>query len=293
MEENVSVQWFPGHMAKTRRKIKENLALVDAVAEIIDARIPQSSRNPEIDALVAAKPRLVLMNKADVADPIENKKWIRWFEERGITALPVDCKTGAGLNRVLPTVRTLLADKIAGWQQKGMAGRSIKIMVVGIPNVGKSSFINRMAKGDSAKVENRPGVTRGNQWFSLDKGYELLDTPGVLWPKFDDPKVGERLAFTGAVKDEILDAEQLAARLSWILWNEHRELLCARYKLSGTEQPENGFELLEMIARRRGMLIPGGKADTERAANAVLEEFRAGKIGRITLECRSSSVKTT
>ena len=292
MEESVSVQWFPGHMAKTRRKIKENLTLVDAVAEIIDARIPQSSRNPEIDALVAAKPRLVLMNKADVADPAENKKWVRWFEERGIAALAVDCKTGAGLNRVLPAVRTLLADKIAGWQQKGMTGRSIKIMVVGIPNVGKSSFINRMAKGDSAKVENRPGVTRANQWFSLGKGYELLDTPGVLWPKFDDPLVGERLAFTGAVKDEILDAEQLAARLSWILWNEHREQLCGRYKLSGTEQPENGFELLELIARRRGMLISGGEADTERAANTVLEEFRSGKIGRITLECRSSSAKT-
>lgn len=285
MEENVSVQWFPGHMAKTRRKIKENLALVDAVAEIIDARIPQSSRNPEIDALVAAKPRLVLMNKADVADPAENKKWIRRFEEQGVTALPVDCKTGVGLNRVLPAVRELLTDKIAVWQQKGMTGRAVKIMVVGIPNVGKSSFINRMAKGDSAKVENRPGVTRGNQWFSLGKGYELLDTPGVLWPKFDDPQVGERLAFTGAVRDEILDAEQLAARLGWILWNDHRDLLCARYKLSGKEEPANGFELLETVARRRGMLISGGEADTERAANTLLEEFRAGKIGRITLEC--------
>ncbi len=288
-----SIQWFPGHMAKTRRLIQANLKLVDMVLEITDARIPQSSRNPELDRWVEGKPRMLVLNKCDNADPSMTKRWLRYYEKRGIPAMACDCKTGAGLNRVLPTVRTLLADKIAGWQQKGMAGRSIKIMVVGIPNVGKSSFINRMAKGDSAKVENRPGVTRGNQWFSLDKGYELLDTPGVLWPKFDDPKVGERLAFTGAVKDEILDAEQLAARLSWILWNEHRELLCARYKLSGTEQPENGFELLEMIARRRGMLIPGGEADTERAANAVLEEFRAGKIGRITLECRSSSVKTT
>lgn len=286
MEENVSVQWFPGHMAKTRRKIKENLALVDAVAEIIDARIPLSSRNPEIDTLIASKPRIVLMNKADVADPEENKKWIRWFADRGIPALAVDCKTGAGLGRVLPAVRTLLADKIAGWQQKGMTGRTVKIMVVGIPNVGKSSFINRMAKGVSAKVENRPGVTRGNQWFSLGKGYELLDTPGVLWPKFDDPAVGERLAFTGAVKDDVLDSEQLAARLSWILWHDHRAMLCARYKLNETAEPANGFELLELIARRRGMLISGGEADTERAAAAVLEEFRAGKIGRITLECR-------
>jgi ribosome biogenesis GTPase A len=272
-------------MAKTRRLISENLSAVDIVIELLDARIPASSRNPEIDKLTAGKPRLVLLTKSSLADPTATDRWIRYLSARADHAcLAIDTVTGTGVKAIAPAVREILADKLRRYAKKGMEGRQIRAMVVGIPNVGKSSFINRMAKGGSAKVENRPGVTRGNQWFSLGKGYELLDTPGVLWPKFDDRTVGERLAFTGAVKDEVLDSEQLAARLAWILWQEHRTALCERYKLKEDTQAENGFELLEAIARRRGMLISGGEVDTERASATLLEEFRAGKIGKITLE---------
>jgi ribosome biogenesis GTPase A len=284
MEEFMTIQWFPGHMAKARRRLQDALPLADVVAEIVDARIPESSRNPELDSLLSGKPRLLLLNKSDLADASKTAKWKAWYAQQGVTALPVDCKSGSGLNAVLPTVREMLKEQIESWKQKGMVGRTIRIMVVGIPNIGKSSFINKMAKTGVAKVEDRPGVTRGNQWYTIGKGYELLDTPGVLWPKFEDPRVGEHLAFTGAVRDEVLDGEQLAARLAWTLLQQEPEKLKTRYKLAANLKVENGYELLTAIAKRRGMLVSGGDADTERASVMLLDEFRSGKIGRITLE---------
>ncbi len=289
MDDITPVQWFPGHMAKTRRKIKENLAKVDAVAELLDARIPISSRNPDLGGLIGQKPRIVLLNKADAADELATRRWLSHFHKQGIGALALDCRSGKGLNQFAPAVRELLKDRIAAWAAKGMAGRPIKVMIVGIPNVGKSSFINRMAGGARAKVEDRPGVTRGNQWFSIGKGLELLDTPGVLWPKFEDPAVGERLAFMGSVRDTILDTEQLAARLASLLGGEHPGMLRARYRLPEIEISD-GFALLEQIGRRRGMLVSGGEVDLERAASTLLDEFRGGKLGRITLEMPEDDV---
>lgn len=284
MEEQMTIQWFPGHMAKARRKLQQALPLTDAVVEIADARIPESSRNPELDRLLAGKPRLLLLNKSDLADPACTARWKSYYQAHGIPALAVDCKSGSGLNAFLPAVRELLRAPIESWKQKGMVGRSIRLMIVGIPNIGKSSFINKMAKTGLAKVEDRPGVTRGNQWYTIANGCELLDTPGVLWPKFEDPSTGERLAFTGAVRDEVLDGEQLAARLAWELYQHENAKLTTRYKIPAGLQAENGYELLEQIARRRGMLISGGEADLERASVMLLDEFRNGKIGRITLE---------
>lgn len=285
MSEIQSIQWFPGHMTKTKRKIEENLKLVDIVAEIIDARVPMSSRNPDLDKMLKSKPRIILMNKCDLADRNQTANWIKYYKDREDNAIAVDCKSGRGLNLFLPAVNNILSDQIENWKSKGMVRRNIKIMVVGIPNVGKSSFINKMSKGTKAKVEDRPGVTRGNQWFSLGKGYELLDTPGVLWPKFDDPSIGEKLAFTGAVKDQVLDIEQLASRLLELLCDEYKENLKLRFKL-GLDDLSNvsGYELLELVGKKRGMLISGGEIDTERAACMVLDEFRAGKLGKITLE---------
>ena len=283
MEEITKVQWFPGHMTKTKRKMQESISLVDAVLEIIDARIPVSSRNPELNGMIGNKPRLILMNKCDMADDAQTKKWVRRLQSEKEIALPVDCKSGNGLGQVLPAVRELLKEKIAGWEQKGMSGRPIKLMIVGVPNVGKSSFINKMISGGRAKVEDRPGVTRGSQWFSMGKGYELLDTPGVLWPKFEDPLVGEHLAFTGAVRDEVVDIEQLAARLAQLLAEEYPHLLCQRYKLKELPETE-GLAVVRLIGKKRGMLISGGEVDTERASITILDEFRGGKIGRITIE---------
>ncbi len=283
MEEITKVQWFPGHMTKTKRKMQESISLVDAVLEIIDARIPVSSRNPELNGMIGNKPRLILMNKCDMADDAQTKKWVRRLQSEKEIALPVDCKSGKGLGQVLPAVRELLKEKIAGWEQKGMSGRPIKLMIVGVPNVGKSSFINKMISGGRAKVEDRPGVTRGSQWFSMGKGYELLDTPGVLWPKFEDPLVGEHLAFTGAVRDEVVDIEQLAARLAQLLAEEYPQLLCQRYKLKELPETE-GLAVVRLIGKKRGMLISGGEVDTERASITILDEFRGGKIGRITIE---------
>lgn len=283
MSEPVSIQWFPGHMAKTRRLMTESLPLIDGVAEIIDARIPVSSRNPELDAIIKDKPRIVLMNKADIADENANKKWIAFFKARGIEALPVDCKTGKGLSGFSDKVNSVMGDRLKKFKEKGMTGRTLRLMVVGIPNVGKSSFINRMARSGKAKVADRPGVTRGTQWFSIGKGIELMDTAGVLWPKFDDPAVGERLAFTGAVKDVVADTELLSIRLLELMNKHHAENLEQRYKI--TLSPDmQGFEILEQIGRKRGMLISGGEVDTERASVTVLDEFRGGKLGRITLE---------
>lgn len=285
MSEAQTIQWFPGHMTKTRRKIQASLKLVDAVAEIIDARIPVSSRNPELHKIIENKPRIILMNKCDMADPSQTARWVSYYQKESVLAIPVDCKSGRGLNQFIPKVRELLKDRIIQWEQKGMVNRTIRVMIVGIPNVGKSSFINRMAKQNRAKVEDRPGVTRGNQWFTIGKAFDLLDTPGVLWPKFDDPNVGEKLAFTGAVKDQIVDTEQLASRLLEVLRDEYSAMLAARYKLEKYDlRPLQGYELLELIGRKRGMLASGGEIDTERASIMVLDEFRSAKLGKITLE---------
>lgn len=277
------IQWYPGHMTKTRRRMEECLKLVDGVVEIIDARIPLSSRNPDIDEIVGRKPRIVLLNKADIADGASTAKWIDFFAAKGARALACDCKTGRGLNQFAAEVRKLLADKIEVWKAKGMGGRSIKLMVVGIPNVGKSSFINRMAKGAKAKVADKPGVTRGNQWFTIGGGIELLDTPGVLWPKFDDPEVGRKLAFTGAVKDAVVDIETLTLDLLRYMSRSYPERLCERYKLDSVEGLEP-LELMELIAKKRGMILRGGDYDYERVSVMLLDEYRAGKLGRITLE---------
>lgn len=277
-----TIQWFPGHMAKTRRKIAEQLKLIDAVAEIVDARIPVSSRNPELKEIIGDKPHLILLNKCDMADDSATKKWIEYYKSQGIFAIPVDCKNAKGISLFKDTVKTLLSDKLESYRAKGMVGKPLRVMVVGIPNVGKSSFINRIAGGNRAKVENRPGVTRGNQWFSVDKELELLDTPGVLWPKFDDNTVGEHLAFTGAVTDRIIDTELLAMRLLELLISSYPDLLNQRYKIA--EFPEDAYDALCLLGKKRGMVIRGGETDTERAANMLLEEFRSCKIGKITLE---------
>ena len=277
-----NIQWFPGHMARTRRKIKESLSLVDAVVEIVDARIPLSSRNPEMDSLTGRKPRLVILNKADLADEAATRRWVTYFRARGMAALAVDCKSGRGCNQLQPALRELLSDLVEKWESKG-ANRAIRAMIVGIPNVGKSSFINRMNKGGKAKVEDRPGVTRMNQWFVIEGGTQLLDTPGVLWPKFEDQTVAMRLAFTGAIKDQVLNLEEMACELLSVLREGYRDLLLERYKLT-EPLPESSWDLLQEIGRKRGMLVSGGEIDTERASIMLLDEYRGGKLGRITLE---------
>lgn len=278
-----TVQWFPGHMAKTRRLIKESLPLVDAVTEILDARVPQSSSNPELGELVSGKKRIVLLNKCDVADSKATAKWMDYFKSQGIAALPVDCRSGKGLNKYVPLMREVLADKIQSNIDKGMPGKALRIMVVGIPNTGKSSFINRMAGKVRAEVADKAGVTRHNRWFAIGGGIELLDTPGVLWPKFDDPKVGDRLAFIGSVKDEILDSETLAVRLLEVLSADYADRLEERYKISDFEGVP-AYELLERIGKKRGMMMRGGEIDTERAAVMLLDEYRGGRLGEITFE---------
>lgn len=283
MSEVSNIQWFPGHMAKTRRLMQKSITLVDAVVEITDARIPMSSRNPEMDRLVGQKPRMILLNKCDAADDRLTQQWLDYYRKKGILALATDCRSGKGLNKFIPMLKELLKVQIEAWKNKGMVGRPIRIMIVGIPNVGKSSFINKMAKSKRAKVEDRPGVTRGQQWVSLDKELELLDMPGVLWPKFEDKYVGEKLAFTGAVKDDIMDMEHLASRLLQFLNIHDRALITARYGVE-TKDDEEGYEILEKIGQKRGFLISGGEINTERAAITVMDEFRSGKIGRITLD---------
>lgn len=280
-----SIQWFPGHMAKTRRLMSDSMKLVDIVVELIDARIPAASRNPEIDRLVGAKPRIVLINKCDAADDATTKEWIEYYSKNKVAAISADCRSGRGLNGFLPLVRKVLADLLKRRAAKGMSGQPIRMMIVGIPNVGKSSFINRMARSKRAKVEDRPGVTRGRQWVTLSKGVELLDMPGVLWPKFEDPIVGEHLAFVGAVKDDILDIELLAMRLLWLLNQEYPQCIAQRYRIKeGETDGLDAYQLLELVGRKRGMLISGGEVNTERAAITVLDEFRSGKLGKITLE---------
>ena len=277
------VQWFPGHMAKTRRLIKESLPFVDLVTEIVDARIPMSSSNPELKEMIDNKPRIVLLNKCDVADEKATAKWVEYYKKNGMYAIPVDCRSGKGLNAYLPLVRDVLKDKIQRNTEKGMVGKPLRVMVVGIPNTGKSSFINKMAGRNRAKVADKPGVTRSNSWFAVGNGVELLDTPGVLWPKFEDKAVGDKLAFIGSVKDEILDSEVLAMRLINVLKNGYCDRISERFKITGFEDKED-YEILEMIGRKRGMLISGGEIDTERASIMLLDEYRGGKLGRLTLE---------
>ena len=288
MSEAQNIQWFPGHMTRTKRQIEKSLKMVDIVAEILDARIPVSSRNPILGKLIGNKPRLILMNKSDMADSAATARWIAYYKEKGIKAIALDCRTGKGVNNFMPAIREVLQEQIARWEAKGMTGRPIRAMVVGIPNVGKSSLINKMCRGGNAgkaDVQDRPGVTRQNRWFTIGKGFELLDTPGVLWPKFDDPIVGERLAFIGAVKDDVVDVEGLASRLLEVLRDTYPQAMIARYKLEGIDISQmQGYELLELVGRKRGFLISGGEINTERAAITVLDEFRSGKLGKITLE---------
>lgn len=281
---NKDIQWFPGHMARTRRKIKEVLPQIDVVAELVDARAPLSSRNPEMDTLTAGKPRVLVLTKSDMADEAATRRWVAAFQQQGIPAMTVDCKTGRGINNFVPLLRDVMADKIAVWEQKGMTGRPIRALVAGIPNVGKSSFINRMTKGGKAKVEDRPGVTRHNQWFVIEGGVHLLDTPGVLWPKFEDQTAALYLAFTGAIRDQVLDGEELACALLTVLERDYKDRLIERYKLDDSVFCGDSWELLQAIGRKRGMLISGGEINTERAAITVIDEYRGGKLGRISLE---------
>jgi ribosome biogenesis GTPase A len=278
-----TVQWFPGHMAKTRRLIKECLSQVDLVAELVDARIPESSRNPEIKEMIGSKPHIILLNKCDVADDRATDKWISFYEKQNIAAIPVDCRSGKGLNKFAPKVKELLKGKIEKNSAKGMVGKPLRVMVVGIPNTGKSSFINRMAGAQKAKVADKAGVTRSNQWFAIGNGLELLDTPGVLWPKFDDPAVGDKLAFIGSVKDTVIDLESLAARLIEVLKRDYPDRLAERYKITDFEDKQI-FEIMDMIGKKRGMLISGGEIDYERVSVMLLDEFRGGKLGKITFE---------
>lgn len=278
------IQWFPGHMAKTRRAIAANLKLVDAVVEIIDARTPLSSRNPEMDKMTASKPRIVLLNKCDLADANATGVWINYFKKDNVTALAVDCKSGKGINKLLPTLRsTVLKELMEKRERSGMTGAPVRLMILGIPNVGKSSLINRLAGGKRAKVEDRPGVTRVKQWVKLKDNTELLDMPGVLWPKFEDQTAAVRLAFTGAISDDILDIETLAMKLLSHLAESYPQALAERYHLE-LKGGESGLELLEAVGRKRGMVISGGEINCERAAITVLDEFRSGKLGRVTLE---------
>ena len=279
----MNIQWYPGHMTKTRRQMEQDIRLVDAVCEIVDARIPLASRNPDIDAICGSKPRMMILNRIDMADPAMTRRWAAYFRGLGMTVLETDCKNRKGTNQFAPAVRELLADKLRQYADKGQVGRTLRVMVVGIPNVGKSTFINQVAGRKSAKAENRPGVTRGKQWVSVERGLEMLDTPGILWPKFEDPEVGMKLAYTGAVKDNVVDIETLATHLIELLGRNYPEALEARYKIKVPEEFQ-GYELLELTGKKRGMLISGGEVDTERMSRVLLEEYRNGKLGRFTLE---------
>ncbi len=284
MSEQMNIQWYPGHMTKTRRMMEENLKLVDAVCELLDARIPYSSRNPDIAALCGSKPRMVILNRADLADPQMTARWLEYFRSQGLTAIQTDCKSRKGVAAFVPAVRTLLAEKLRRYAEKGQAGRPLKLMIVGIPNVGKSTFINQISGRKGAKAENRPGVTRGKQWVTVDQGLLLLDTPGILWPKFDDPDVGVKIAYTGAVKDDVLDIEALGCHLMRRLFERYRSAVDERYRLDGLPDDTPGYALLEAAGRKRGFLLRGGEIDTERMARVVLEEYRSGKLGRLTFE---------
>ena len=279
----VSVHWFPGHMTKALRGMESDLKLVDAVCEITDARIPYSSRNPALNDILGTKPRVILLNRSDLADKAATAKWIQYYKSRGIIAIETDCKSGRGVDKLQNALKLALKEKLQRLAEKGQAGRPIRAMVVGIPNVGKSTFINRIAGRKAAAAGNKPGVTKGRQWISVGAGLELLDTPGVLWPKFEDMEVGEHLAFTGAVKEDVVDLEALAARLMTLLNRDYPALLGGRYKLTDTENL-SGYALLELAARKRGYLVSGGEVNLERMSSVLLDEFQSGTLGRITLE---------
>ena len=280
-----NIQWYPGHMTKTRRLIEKNLKLIDVVVEILDARVPMSGRNPNFDDIIKGKPRLLVMNKSDLADTERTKEWIKWFTDNGISVIPISCATGKGLNNVINSARALIKDKIDREKEKGR-NITVKIMMVGIPNVGKSSLINKLVGKASAKTGDRPGVTRGEQWIRIRSDVELLDTPGILPPKFDNQELAKRLAYTGAIKDEIMNIELLAYSLLDYLRDNYHDILCTRYKLSDIDDLE-GYQILEMIGKKRGCVISGGEIDMERAANLVIDELRSAKIGNITLEMPS------
>ena len=282
MNENMNIQWYPGHMTKTRRQIEADLKQVDAVCEIVDARIPMSSRNPDIDSICGNKPRIIVLNRMDLADPAATKKWAAYFRARGMAVISTDCKSRRGISDFTPAARLACKEKLERDAARGM-NRPLRVMVVGIPNVGKSTLINQISGRKGAKAENRPGVTRGKQWVTVDSGLQLLDTPGILWPKFEDPEVGMMLAYTGAVKEGVIDLEELSCRLMELLHKFYPQTLLERYKV---EAPEGtpGWELLEMAGRKRGFLLARGEINTERMAKVLIDEFRSGKLGKFTLE---------
>ena len=280
--DHMNIQWYPGHMTKTRRQIEADLKLVDAVCEIVDARIPISSRNPDIDSICGNKPRIIVLNRMDLADPGATKRWMTYFRAKGMAAVATDCKSRKGLSDFQPAVRSVLKDKIERNAAKGM-NKPVRVMVVGIPNVGKSTLINQISGRKGAKAENRPGVTRGKQWVTVDNGLLLLDTPGILWPKFEDPNVGMMLAYTGAVKEDVIDTEELACHLMELLWKYYPDVVRERYKVD-VEPGTPGYELLEEAGRKRGFLLARGEINTERMAKVLLEEYRSGKLGHFTLE---------
>ncbi len=282
MQENMNIQWYPGHMTKTRRQMEADLKLVDAVCEIVDARIPISSRNPDIDNICGNKPRMVILNRLDLADPDATARWASYFKKKGIAAVATDCKSRKGIANFTPAVRQLLHEKIERNAARGMT-KALRIMIVGIPNVGKSTLINQISGRKGAKAENRPGVTRGKQWVTVDKDLLLLDTPGILWPKFEDPNVGLLLAYTGAVKEDVIDIEELSCRLMELLWRRYPDKVKERYGID-CEPDTPGWQLLEAAGRKRGFLLARGEINTERMAKVLLDEFRDGKLGRFTLE---------
>ena len=286
--ERMNIQWYPGHMTKTRRQIEADLKQVDAVCEIVDARIPISSRNPDIDSICGSKPRIIVLNRMDLADPAITKKWLQYFRQKGMAAIAVDCKHRKGINEFIPAVRSVLKEKLERDAAKGM-NRAMRVMVVGIPNVGKSTMINQISGRKGAKAENRPGVTRGKQWVTVDSSLLLLDTPGILWPKFEDPNVGMMLAYTGAVKENVVDTEELAYRLMELLWKYYPNTVKERYKVDMPEKTP-GYELLEEAGRKRGFLLARGEINTERMAKVLLDEYRSGKLGYFTLEAPEDTV---
>ncbi len=277
------LSWFPGHMTKTKRMIVAEIKNMDAVCEIVDARIPISSRNPDVDEMTAGKPRLMVLNRVDQADPVQTRRWAAYFREQGYAVLEANAKGGVGTQQFAGAVRELLKEKLAAYAEKGQVGRTVRVMVLGIPNVGKSTFINKVAKRKTAKAEDRPGVTRTKQWVPVDNTLELLDTPGILWPKFDDTKVGMHLAFTGAIKDDVMDLEELASCLMEYLGEHYTDIVTERYKIT-IEEEDSGYDLLTKAGRKRGFLMRGAEVDTERMARILLDEFRGGKLGRFTLE---------
>lgn len=280
--DQMNIQWYPGHMTKTRRQIEADLKLVDAVCEIVDARIPISSRNPDIDSICNNKPRIIILNRMDLADINATKRWIEYFRSKGFAAVATDCKSKKGIAAFQPAVRSVLKEKIARNAAKGM-NKPLRVMIVGIPNVGKSTLINQISGRKGAKAENRPGVTRGKQWVTVDNSLLLLDTPGILWPKFEDPEVGMMLAYTGAVKENVIDSEELACRLMELLWRHYPQTLRDRYGIDPQETLP-GYMLLEMAGRKRGYLLTRGEINTERMARVLLDEYRSGKLGYFTLE---------